>query len=196
MAINILDKLKEFNVEVTADMEKAFKGEFISVDEHNKKVKRVEDERDNLQKNYDQAKATLDGFEGKDLAQIEKDRDEWKEKAENTEKEYKQALEKRDYADLIEKATAELKFTSNSAKKAFKAELMENPLPVKDGKLLGFDDFVKVYEEGDKGAFVTNDDETQAQFTTPNSRGNAPKSDDAKTAALRAAMGLPPEKKE
>ena len=25
MAINILDKLKEFNVEVTADMEKAFK---------------------------------------------------------------------------------------------------------------------------------------------------------------------------
>ena len=149
MAINILDKLKEFNVEVTADMEKAFKGEFISVDEHNKKVKRVEDERDNLQKNYDQAKATLDGFEGKDLAQIEKDRDEWKEKAENAEKEYKQALEKRDYADLIEKATAELKFTSNSAKKAFKAELLENPLPVKDGKLLGFDDFVKVYEESD-----------------------------------------------
>lgn len=52
-------------------------------------------------------------------------------------------------------AAAGLKFTSESARRAFLADLMAKKLPrQEDGTLLGFDDFVASYKQSDPGAFA------------------------------------------
>ena len=40
--MNIIEKLKQFNVEVTPEMEKAFSGDFLSELEVNKKLSKAE----------------------------------------------------------------------------------------------------------------------------------------------------------
>jgi len=190
MSVNFVEKLKKLGVEITPEQEKELGGEYISVEEAEKKQKKAEAERDKLKADYETAKSTLEGFEGKNLEEIEAERDQWKQKAEAAEADFKKQIAARDYADLVDKATSDLKFTSTSAKKAFIAELTESPLPVKDGQLLGFSDFVDVYKKNDAGAFVTEAEGEKAQFTTPQNTKPI-NSDDAMTASLRAVMGLP-----
>ena len=159
--MNIIEKLKQFKTEVTPEMEKAFAGDVLSELEVNKKLSKLEVERDNWKKRAEEAEDTLKGLDGKNLEDIEKDRDAWKKKAEDAEKEFKERMEKRDYSDAVKEAVEKLKFSSSSAKKAFVAELESDPLKMKDGKLLGFDDFVKTYKENDATAFV---DEKQQEL--------------------------------
>lgn len=172
---NILEILKELGIEVPEDKEKELNKKvsenYKTVSEHKKKVEKLEEERDQFKEQYETAKETLDGFDGKNFEAITKERDEWKEKAEKAEKDFNAKIEKRDYSDAVAKAMENLKFSSNSARKAFQAELEADPLKMKDGKLLGFDDFVKSYQETDASAFVSEEDmkqkEEAARFTDP-----------------------------
>lgn len=66
---------------------------------------------------------------------------------------YKQEIENQRYEFLVKEATSGLEFSSNSAKKAFLADLMDNKLTVSDGALMGFNDFVEKYKAADAGAF-------------------------------------------
>ena len=52
----------------------------------------------------------------------------------------------------LKEQAAGLKFSSESAKRAFMADLEAQKLPIQDGKVLGFDDFAKSYRERDPGA--------------------------------------------
>lgn len=170
---NILEILKELEIEVPEGKEKSLTKKvsenYKTVSEHDKRVKKLEEERDQFEEQYKTAKETLDGFEGKDIEAITKERDEWKDKAEKAETEYKEKIASRDYSDAVSKVVEGLKFSSNAAKKAFVAELEADPLKMKDGKLLGFDDYVKAYQESDASAFVTEVDEKNkenaAKFT-------------------------------
>lgn len=86
-------------------------------------------------------------------------------------------------------AVTSLKFTSESAKKAFVGDLLKKELPLQDGKLLGFDDFCKAYQAADPGAFAG--EEKQVSFTA-STTGPAANTNDAKAqanAAIRAAFG-------
>lgn len=171
--MNLIEKLKAKNIEVTQEMEEILAGDFISVQEHERKIKRVEEERDKFKKDFETASETLKGFEGKDFEALTKELAEAKESLANSEKEYKAAIEKRDYQDAIQELTKDLKFTSNSAKKAFLSELESNPLQMRDGKVLGFDDFLKGYKESDSDAFVKEEEEHRSSFTTNmNQNGN------------------------
>ena len=171
--MNLIEKLKAKNIEVTQEMEEILAGDFISVQEHERKIKRVEEERDKFKQDYETASETLKGFEGKDFEALTKELAEAKESLANSEKEYKAAIEKRDYQDAIQELTKDLKFTSNSAKKAFLSELESNPLQMRDGKVLGFDDFLKGYKESDSDAFVKEEEEHRSSFTTNmNQNGN------------------------
>ena len=77
---------------------------------------------------------------------------------------------KADYA--AENAAAGLKFSSASAKKAFLTDLKAKGLTLQDdGKLLGFDDFVKEYKGADPDAFAP--DKPAPTVTVP-SQGRAP----------------------
>lgn len=171
--LKVITELEKLGLELTDEQKESIKKsigeEVYSKGELEKKVKKAEDERDQYKERAETAEETLKGFEGKDFDTITKERDEWKEKAEQAEKDYNAKIAERDYKDAIEEAVKDLKFTSNSAKKAFMSDIMADPLKMKDGKLLGFSDFVEAYKKDDASAFVDEEQEQNnnnaAQFT-------------------------------
>lgn len=167
--MNIIDKLKQFNVEVTPDMEKAFSGDFLSELEVNKKLSKAENDRDSWKQRAETAEETLKGFEGKDFDTITKERDEWKKKAEDAEKEYSAKEAEREKQELLKEAMADVEFTSESARKAITAQIAEG-VSVKNGKLIGFNDLLEDARKNDASAFVDkaqqNLEQNKARFTT------------------------------
>ena len=164
--------------------------------ENGKDVKREKDKADSYKSQLDTANETLKGFEGKDFDKLTKERDEWRDKFSAAKTEYDEKLKAIDYDKALDDAVKDLKFTSNSAKKAFVSDIREKKLEVKDGKLSGFDDFLKTYRESDSGAFVDEKQQTlennKARFTAPinsNSGGSSVQDD-----TLRRAFGLEPRK--
>ena len=113
--MNIIEKLKQFNVEVTPEMEKTFSGDFLSELEVNKKLSKAENDRDSWKQRAETAEETLKGFEGKDFDTITKERDEWKKKAEDAEKEYSAKEAKREFDDILKEAIAEVKGKNEKA---------------------------------------------------------------------------------
>lgn len=57
------------------------------------------------------------------------------------------------YDIALEQATAPLHFSSRAAKSAFLSAARAKNLPIEDGKLQGFADFRRQFEENDPGAF-------------------------------------------
>lgn len=171
--VKIINELEKLGIVMTDEQKESVKKsigeEVYSKSEHEKKVEKIETERDGFKERAETAEETLKGFEGKDFETITKERDEWKKKAEQSEEEYKAKIAERDYKDAVEEAVKDLKFTSSSAKKAFIADIMADPLKMKDGKLLGFSDFVEAYKKDDASAFVDekqeNNNNNAAQFT-------------------------------
>lgn len=171
--LKIINELEKLGLEITDEQKESIKKsigeEVYSKLEHEKKVEKIETERDGFKERAETAEETLKGFDGKDLETITKERDEWKQKAEQAEKDYNDKIAERDYKDAVEEAVKDLKFTSNSAKKAFMSDIMSDPLKMKDGKLIGFSDYVEAYKKDDASAFVDEKKEEQnnnaAQFT-------------------------------
>ena len=155
--MNIIEKLKQFNVEVTPEMEKAFSGEFLSEKEVDKKLSKLQTENESLKERAETAEETLKGFEGKDFDTITKERDEWKKKAEDAEKEYSAKEAEREKNELLKEAFAEIEFTSTAAKNAIMAQIAEN-VSVKNGKLIGFNDLLEDAKKNDASAFVDKAD--------------------------------------
>ena len=167
--MNIIEKLKQFNVEVTPEMEKAFSGDFLSELEVNKKLSRAENDRDSWKQRAETAEETLKGFEGKDFDTITRERDEWKKKAEDAEKEYSAKEAEREKQELLKEAMADVEFTSESARKAITAQIAEG-VSVKNGKLIGFNDLLEDAKKNDASAFVDKEqqnlEQNKAKFTT------------------------------
>lgn len=173
--IKIINELEKIGIELTDEQKDSIKkklGEDLySKSETEKKIEKIEAERDGYKERAETAEETLKGFDGKNLDEITKERDEWKKKAEQAEQDFNAKIAERDYRDAVEEAVKELKFTSNSAKKAFMSDIMADPLKMKDGKLIGFSDYVDAYKKEDASAFVDEKKEEQdnhsAQFTEP-----------------------------
>lgn len=184
--MNIIEKLKQFNVEVTPDMEKAFYGEFLSEKEVEKKISKAENDRDSWKQRAETAEETLKGFEGKDLNAMQKEIDDWKEKATKAESEYNAKMAEHEKQELLKEAFADIEFTSESAKKAIMAQISEN-VSVKNGKLIGFNDLLEDARKNDASAFVDKEqqslEQNKARFTTSmnnqngNNNGNLTKKD-------------------
>ena len=170
--MNIIEKLKQFNVEVTPEMEKAFAGDFLSGLEVEKKLKKAEADRDNWKQKAETAEETLKGFDGKDFDTITKERDEWKKKAEDAEKEYSAKEAEREKSELLKEAFADIEFTSESAKKAIMAQIAEN-VSVKNGKLIGFNDLLEDVKKSDASAFVSKKDDVRITSGTGISNSNS-----------------------
>lgn len=167
---NYIEILKKNGIEIPKEKEDDIKKEiaanYKTVTEYDRKVEQLENEKSRA----DAAEEKLASFEGLDPVKIKDEIQNYKAEIEQTKKEYKEKLEKRDYTDLVEKAVGDLKFSSASAKKAFMSELQNDPLKVKNGSLIGFDDFVKSYKETDPEAFAVDGGKPPARFTTPESQ--------------------------
>lgn len=176
---NIIEICKEFGLEISLDKQTEFTKKvsenYLTKAEHDKKIGKIETDRDNWKEKAETAEETLKGFEGKDFETITKERDEWKQKAETAEKDYAAKIAEREKADLLKEAFAGVKFTSESAKKAIMSQISEG-VTVKNGKLIGFNDLLEDAKKNDASAFVDEHqeglNENKARFTEPNKAGN------------------------
>ena len=113
--MNIIEKLKQFNVEVTPEMEKAFSGDFLSEREVEKKLSKAENDRDSWKQRAETAEQTLMGFEGKDFDAITRDRDDWKKKHDDLMAQHQKEQEDREFNEDLEAAITEAKGKNSKA---------------------------------------------------------------------------------
>ncbi len=137
---------------------------------------RLKEDNAALTKRAETAEETLKGFEGKDYESMSKELEEWKDKYKNDTEEYQRQIHDRDYNDAIQEHISGLQFTSESAKKAYIADLKAAELSMKDGKVYGLTDFLASYKESDSNAFVKE----EKKPTTPEVTLTKPLGDDSK----------------
>lgn len=194
---NIEAILTEAGIELTdeqrAAITKAVAENYKTVNEFTSKVTKLEGERDSWKDQYTGVKTSLDKFDGVDVDDLKAQIAEQKKKAEEAEKNANEKLAARDYADAVKANTAGIKFSSAAAQRDFESQLQSKNLPVNDGKLLGFTDFLAQYKADNEGAVLDESAEEKAKFTdSMNSGSSTSKSKDSDlTRAMRAAMGLP-----
>ena len=79
---------------------------------------------------------------------------EWKAKAEQAKTDAAAQVAALEKGYALERKASGLKFSSESAKKAFLSDLEAAELPVQEDKVLGFEDFLSKYKESDPSAFL------------------------------------------
>lgn len=177
---NIEAILTELGIEVPADkkenLTKKVAENYITKAEHEKKLGRVETDRDTWKEKAETAETTLKGFEGVDLDTMQKELSDWKKKAEDAEKDAQAKLYERDFADALKTELDGIKFSSEAAKRAIMAEVKDAGLKLKDGKILGLNDLITQMKEKDASAFVDDEQikaqQNAARFTQPIGKQN------------------------
>ena len=111
---------------------------------HKQSIDTLKAERDAARTQLANANKKLEGYDP-----------EWKTKADQAQQQAEQQIAELKASHAAASAAAGIKFSSESAKKAFLADLTAKKLTLQDdGTLLGFDDFVKSYKQADPGAFA------------------------------------------
>lgn len=172
---NIEAILTELEIEVPAekksDLTKKVAENYITKAEHDKKIGKVETERDNWKSKAETAEETLKKFDGVDPETMQTELNTWKQKAETAEKDYEQKIYERDFSDALKTELESVKFSSDAAKRAVMSEIKESGLKLKDGKILGLSDLIGQIKERDASAFVDEKQEQArqqaARFTVP-----------------------------
>ena len=128
---------------------------------HKQSIETLTAERDAARSQLADANKKLEGYDP-----------EWKTKAEQAQQQADQKVAEMKAGYAATSAASSLKFTSDSAKKAFLSDLKAKNLPLQDdGTLLGFDDYVASYKKTDPGAFAP--DKPAPTVTVPG-QGRAP----------------------
>lgn len=118
-------------------------------------------EKNGLQERLDEANGKLSGYDP-----------EWKAKAEQAQAEAENKIKAMQRSQAMKEQSAGIRFSSESAKRAFLSDLEAKNLPVEDGRVIGFDDFLKTYQETDPNAFMP--DKPAPTITIPG-QGTPPK---------------------
>lgn len=182
---NIYEILKSYGIEIPEDKKEAFDKEVLEnyktvseVDTLRGKLTKAETERDTIQSKYDTDIAQRDtdlatlrtqlkdaGGDTDKLATLQANFDTLQQTYNTAKANYENQLAQQAYDFAIRENVANLKFSSNSAKKAFISDITAKKLSMENGKILGFDDFVNAYKEQDAGAFIT--ETTEPKNTEP-----------------------------
>ena len=135
-------------------------------------------ERDTARTNLADANKKLEGYDP-----------EWKAKAAQAQQQADQKVAELKAGYAADSAASGLKFTSDSAKKAFLSDLKAKNLPLQDdGTLLGFDDYVASYKKTDPGSFAPEGGLPRVSGSATGTPAT-PTAKDQANAALRAAFG-------
>lgn len=125
-------------------VQKVFAMNGADIERKNQTIATLTAERDTARTQLGEANKKLEGYDP-----------DWKTKSENAARQARQQVEALQSDFAAESAVSGLKFSSESAKKAFLAELKAKKLTLQEGKLLGFDDFLADYRKTDPGAFAS-----------------------------------------
>nr|DAQ56486.1 MAG TPA: minor structural protein [Caudoviricetes sp.] len=194
---NIYEILKSYGIEIPEDKKEAFDKEVLEnyktvkeVDTLRNKLETVEGDKKAIEAKYntdiaqrDTDLATLQeklknaGADANKLSNLQTDFDTLQQTYNTAKADYEKQLAEQAYDFAIKENSAKLKFSSNSAKKAFMSDLKAKNLSMENGKILGFDDFVNAYKEQDAGAFITDNpspknDEPKPSFSTKTNPGD------------------------
>lgn len=146
-------------------IKKVFELSGKDVNAEKKKTQAAEADRDQWKTRAETAEETLKGFDGVDVDGLNKQIEDWKNKAAEAQKDFQKQIEERDFNDALKEEMEAFKFTSEAAKKAIMAEVKEAGLKLKDGKILGLSDLIGQIKEKDASAFAPDKD--PAKFTDP-----------------------------
>ena len=197
---NIYEILKSYGIEIPEDKKEAFDKEVLEnyktvkeVDTLRNKLEAAESDKKAIEEKYntdiaqrDTDLATLQdklknaGADADKLSNLQSDFDTLQQTYNTAKADYEKQLAQQAYDFAIRENVANLKFSSNSAKKAFIADITAKNLSMENGKILGFDDFVNAYKEQDAGAFVVDDD-TEAGKPKPTFSGKTAPTPDEPT---------------
>lgn len=181
---NLVEILKDYGIEIPDDKLEEFNKEFHqnykTISEFDKKIGKLETERDNLKEQLESANATLKEFDGVDAEGMKTKIAEYEQKIAEQKKEYEQELYNRDFADALGAAMEQYSFSSEYAKKSVIAEIKEAGLKLVDGKIIGLNDMIETIKAKDASAFVDEEQQNleshKATFTKPlNSRKDGKK---------------------
>lgn len=167
-------------------IEKVLDRNSADIGRHKQTIEALTTERDGLKAQLEEAGREIQSYKDMDIEGIKAKAGEWESKYHNDTKALKEQLESANYGFAVKEAVSGLKFTSESAKKAFVSDLTAKKLPLQDGKLLGLEDFAKEYRASDPGAFVPEN----AEKTPVWSRGTGESAEVTPLSSLRSAMGL------
>lgn len=194
---NIYEILKSYGIEIPEDKKEAFDKEVLEnyktvseVDTLRTKLNKAETERDTIQTKYDTDIAQRDadlislqtqlkeaGGDAEKLATLQANFNTLQTTYNTAKADYENQLAEQAYDFAVKENSAKLKFSSNSAKKAFMSDLKAKKLSMENGKILGFDDFVDAYKEQDAGAFITEKTELKNDELKPSFSGKTNPSD-------------------
>lgn len=173
---NIYEILKNFGITVPEDKKKDFDNlmleNYKTIKEVNNlqgKLENTEKERDTYKTKYDediqqrdadikdlQTKLKNAGTDADKLKTLETDLSALQSTYNEAKANYEKQLAQQAYEFAVKEKVSSLKFSSNSAKKAFIADAMKEEMKLKDGELQGFDGFLESYKKNDAGAFLTD----------------------------------------
>lgn len=170
------------------------------MDEHSKdigqyksKVSALETEREGLKTQLEEANKSIKSYQDMDIDGIKKAAADWEAKYNADTKSLQEKLDAQAYGYAVEGIAAKEHFSSRAAKAAFVADLTKKGLKLEDGKLIGYDDFLKGYKESDPDAFVPEDNGDNGQknpsFVAMTHGGGGDT-----MSAMRTAFGLPDKK--
>jgi hypothetical protein len=137
---------KEIIDSIMAEHGKAFK-------EKDEKIQNLTTEKDGLSSQLQELNVQVKKFSELDTNELQNTIKTLNEKYENDTKALSSKLSKQNYEFKIKEITNGIKFSSESAKKAFIQDLKEKDLKLEENKILGFDDFLNSYKETDPNAF-------------------------------------------
>lgn len=194
---NIYEILKSYGIEIPEDKKEAFDKEVLEnyktvkeVDTLRNKLETVEGDKKAIEAKYntdiaqrDTDLATLQeklknaGADANKLSNLQTDFDTLQQTYNTAKADYEKQLAEQAYDFAIKENSSKLKFSSNSAKKAFMSDLKAKNLSMENGKILGFDDFVNAYKEQDAGAFITDNPSPKNDEPKPSFSGKTNPSD-------------------
>lgn len=174
---NIINICNEMEVVIPEGKERDFEKAVLENYKTIAEFERLTTKANKLEGDLKTANETLEKFKDVDPDKMAEEIQKYKDAAEESEKNFKAELEKRDYNDAIDKLLDGIKFSSEAAKRAFRNDLQENPLQLRNGAVVGFDDVLKQAKESDPSAFVDekkeNLEQNKAKFTTSVQGSNA-----------------------
>ena len=119
-----------------------------------KQASEYAEEVDNLREQLTAANNQIKEFQSMNIDEIKSSAAAWQEKYAASEKAWNEKLASLKYEAAAKDAVADIKFSSNSARRAFLNDLKAKKLPLEDDKLTGFSDFLNSYKESDPDAFA------------------------------------------
>lgn len=140
------------------------------------KLSDLETELDATKQTLDNANSEITSYKNMDIDKIKKSAEDWKTKYETEKDAWETEKIERETRYATEKAVETLKFTSNSAKKAFINDLLDAKLPLQEGAIMGLTDYIDKYKKTDPDAFKT-DETLPPKITVPTNGGKLPQSD-------------------